>query len=196
MISKSKNALVKTSKVISNIFNPTVSIIVYYIYLCSVKFNLEESIQIMLPLLLITIFPIMIWIIYNMKKGRYNNMDVSDRKQRVSLYYFIFGVITVYLCFNYFNSGHLDFSILFLLILLLLLFFSNFFIKSSMHTALNIYVAALFYTINSQIGWIWLALSFIVGITRIIIKRHTIQEVISGSFLAFVVSILYLYASK
>lgn len=196
MHSESKNKLIKLSKVISNIFNPTFSIITYYIYLCLVKFNIKETIEILTPLLLLTIFPIMIWIGYNVKKGNYTNMDVSDRKQRVTLYYFIFGAIGVYLLFNYFYNHVADYQIFYLLLLLILLFLSNFFIKSSMHTALNIYVAALFYNLNPQMGLIWLGISFLVGITRIIIKRHTVQEVISGTFLAFVVSILYLYTSN
>jgi membrane-associated phospholipid phosphatase len=84
---------------------------------------------------------------------------------------------------------------LFILILLLALQISNYFIKSSMHTAFNIFVATLFFNIETYMGIIWLFIAGLVGITRIILKRHTTKEVILGAFIAFLVSFLYLYCN-
>ena len=72
---------------------------------------------------------------------------------------------------------------------------SNYFIKSSMHTAFNIFVAALFFSINPYIGLIWLGIAILVGFTRIILKRHTIGEVVAGAIIASFISFIYLYAN-
>ncbi|MPT32780.1 MAG: hypothetical protein E2600_14190 [Chryseobacterium sp.] len=73
---------------------------------------------------------------------------------------------------------------------------SNFYIKSSMHTSLNIYVSALFFAINPTIGTFWFLLAIIIGITRIILKRHTVKEVLSGGGIAIFVSLIYLIMVK
>ncbi|WP_233740460.1 hypothetical protein [Halpernia humi] len=62
-----------------------------------------------------------------------------------------------------------------------------------MHTALNIFVAALFFSENFVWGIVWFLISILVGITRILLKRHTLQEVLSGGIIAVIVSAFYLY---
>jgi membrane-associated phospholipid phosphatase len=64
-----------------------------------------------------------------------------------------------------------------------------------MHTAFNIFVAALFFALNTTMGIIWLGIAILVGITRIILKRHTPKEVFMGAGIAFIVSFLYLYCN-
>ena len=76
---------------------------------------------------------------------------------------------------------------------LILMQISNLFIKSSMHTSLNIFAAALFFSLSPTLGFIWLIIAIIVGITRVILKRHTPKEVIMGAFLGSLVSFFYLY---
>ena len=71
--------------------------------------------------------------------------------------------------------------------------YSNFFIKSSMHTAFNVFVTALFFSLNPILGIIWFVLTSFVAISRIILKRHTPKEVIMGAFIGTVVSLAYLY---
>ena len=122
-------------------------------------------------------------------------MDVSDRKQRKSLYVFIEICLFAYLLFEYFYSNIIDLIMIFILVLLLLMQVSNFFIKSSMHTSFNVFVAALFFALNWKLGLVWLGIAILVGITRVILKRHTVQEVLMGSFIAVIVSFAYLYAN-
>lgn len=120
-------------------------------------------------------------------------MDVSNRVQRKTLYIFIGICVVSYIAYHYFRNGQIDFVMLFILILLFALQISNYFIKSSMHTAFNIFVAALFFALNTTMGIIWLGIATLVGITRIILKRHTPKEVFMGAGIAFIVSFLYLY---
>ncbi|WP_407404733.1 phosphatase PAP2 family protein [Chryseobacterium sp.] len=79
--------------------------------------------------------------------------------------------------------------------LLFALQWSNLYIKSSMHTAFNVLVAALFFANDIYYGIAWLGIALLVGITRIILKRHTVKEVFMGAGIAFLVSFLYLYCN-
>lgn len=188
-------ALLKISKVISNVFNPLTSLFLFFVYESSRKYTVTETIVNFIPIMLITIIPITIWISWNVKKGRYTNMDVSNRNQRKSLYFFIAGMLLIYLMYNYVIHQEIDYTMTFLLLLLLVLQISNYLIKSSMHTAFNVFVAALFFNLNPYLGCIWLGIAVAVGITRIILKRHTLQEVLTGAFIALLVSFIYLYTN-
>lgn len=158
-------------------------------------YSLKDSLLYFLPILLMIIVPVIIWLVWNVKTGRYTNMDVSNRVQRKTLYIFIAACVVTYLIFHYIKNGSIDFVMLFILILLFALQISNFFIKSSMHTAFNVFVAALFFVIDWKMGLLWLGIASLVGVTRIILKRHTVKEVFMGAGIAIVVSFIYLYCN-
>ena len=193
MLENPSPVVLKISKFISDFFNPMNSLVIYFIIFSIRNFTLLEAAQNFLPIFLITIVPISSWIIYNVRKKKYTNLDVSDRKQRKSLYFFIEGVMIVYLFFVYLKYERIDMDLLFLLILLIVMQVSNYFIKSSMHTAINIFIAALFFALNTLYGLVWLIISIVVGYSRIVLKRHTLAEVLSGGFIALLISFIYLY---
>ncbi|RXM53077.1 MULTISPECIES: phosphatase PAP2 family protein [unclassified Chryseobacterium] len=195
MEEKKSSLLHKISKVISDFFNPLVSLVIFFVYMSIREYTFKESLLYFLPLLLMIIAPVVIWLVWNVKTGRYTNMDVSNRVQRKTLYVFIAACVVIYLIFNYIKNGYIDLVMLFILILLFALQISNFFIKSSMHTAFNIFVAALFFTLDWKMGLIWLGIASLVGLTRIILKRHTVKEVFMGAGIAFMVSFIYLYCN-
>ncbi len=185
----------KISRIISDFFNPLISLLIFFIYMSVREYSLKDSLLYFMPLLLMIILPVVIWLVWNVKTGRYTNMDVSNRVQRKSLYIFIAACVVIYLVFNYFRNGYIDLVMLFILILVFTMQISNFFIKSSMHTAFNVFVAALFFSLDWKAGLIWLGIAALVGITRIILKRHTVKEVFMGAGIAFVVSFIYLYCN-
>ncbi|REC63823.1 ABC transporter permease [Chryseobacterium pennae] len=195
MEEKKSSLLHKISKVISDFFNPLVSLIIFFVYMSTREYTFKESLLYFLPILLMIIAPVVIWLIWNVKTGRYTNMDVSNRVQRKTLYVFIAACVVVYLIFHYIRNGYIDLVMLFILVLLFALQISNFFIKSSMHTAFNIFVAALFFTLDWKMGLVWLGIASLVGLTRIILKRHTVKEVFMGAGIAFMVSFIYLYCN-
>ncbi|WP_027376238.1 phosphatase PAP2 family protein [Kaistella palustris] len=191
---KTSSVLVlKISKVISGFFNPLTSLLIYFLYASSLEFSFKQTLFIFLPILLFTVVPITVWIIWNVKKGRYTNLDVSDRRQRKGLYFFIAGALSLYLLYDFFVQDHLDFTMIFILLLLVILQVSNYFIKSSMHTAFNVFVAALFFALTPPLGTVWLCMAIVVGITRVVLKKHSVKEVFTGGFIAVLVSFIYLY---
>ena len=195
MEEKNSSILYRISKLISDFFNPLVSLVIFFIYMSIREYSLKDSLLYFLPVVLMIIAPVVIWLVWNVKTGRYTNMDVSNRVQRKTLYVFIGSCVIVYLIFNYIRNGYTDLVMLFILILLLALQISNFFIKSSMHTAFNVFVAALFFSLDYRMGIVWLGIAALVGITRIILKRHTVKEVFMGAGIAFLISFIYLYCN-
>ncbi|MGG1922831.1 phosphatase PAP2 family protein [Chryseobacterium sp. NRRL B-14798] len=195
MEEKQSSLLHKISKVISDFFNPLVSLIIFFTYMSIREYSLKDSMLYFLPVLLMIIIPVVVWLVWNVKTGRYTNMDVSNRVQRKTLYIFIAVCVIIYLLFNYIKNGYIDLVMLFILVLLFALQISNFFIKSSMHTAFNVFVAALFFSLDWKMGLVWLGIAVLVGITRIILKRHTVKEVFMGAGIAFLVSFIYLYCN-
>lgn len=189
-----KNPLIiKLSTWFSNLMNPLISLVLYFFYLNNfAENNISHPKRLLLALLLV-ILPIAGWIFYNVKVGNYTNMDVSNQKQRRTLYYFIYAVVAFFVAVQYFFYDSVDIEATFLLVLLLMMGFSNYLIKSSMHTAFNLFVAALYFSHNTTLGIIWLCITFVVGITRLILKRHSLSEVLMGAFIGSVVSIAYLY---
>ena len=185
--------LITLSKFISNFFNPLNSLVIYFIIYSLKNSTFEESIHHFLPILAITVIPISAFILWKVKKKQFTNIDVSDRHQRKSLYFFIAACILIYLAFIYVKYQEMDWILFFILILLITMQISNYFIKSSMHTALNVFVAALLFALDHRFGILWLGISVLVGISRIILKRHTLSEVLSGTIIASVVSFIYLY---
>ena len=195
MEEKKTSSLIIISRIISDFFNPLVSLFIYFVYSSIKIYTLKEAVLHFLPILLITIAPIIGWIYWNVKTGKYTNMDVSNRIQRKSLYIFIAVCIMLYQVYHYLVHGFLDFVMLFILILLFALQYSNLYIKSSMHTAFNVFVAALFFHYDWIAGLLWLMIACLVGITRVILKRHTVKEVFMGAGIASLVSFIYLYCS-
>lgn len=195
MEEKRTSSLHIVSRLISDFFNPLVSLFIYFVYLSFKIYTFKEAVMHFLPILLITILPIIIWIYWNVKTGRYTNMDVSNRVQRKSLYIFIAVCIVLYQLYHYIMNGFLDFVMLFILVLLFALQYSNLYIKSSMHTAFNVFVAALFYDSDWRAGLFWLFIAALVGVTRVILRRHTVKEVFMGAGIAFMVSFIYLYCN-
>lgn len=194
MPEKSPSTLIAVSSFVSNFFNPLTSLLLYILYYSCQHFTPQQALQKFLPVVLVLMVPVSLWIFWNVKTGRYSNMDVSSRTQRKSLYFFIAALLLAYLGYEYFTTKTTDPVIVFVTVLLILMQISNYFIKSSMHTGFNVFVAALFFAQNAVLGIIWLGIAALVGITRIILKRHTIPEVIAGASIALFVSFLYLYS--
>ncbi len=193
---KTKNpTLLKTARLISDFFNPLTSLLIYFIIFSVRNYTFKETVSVFLPILLILILPVAGWIVWNVKTGRYTNMDVSNRVQRKSLYNFIGMMFAGFLAYDYFVNGKIDLVMVFILVLLIMMQLSNYFIKSSMHTAFNVFVSALFFVLNPVLGLIWLFISFVVGLTRVMLNRHSPKEVIAGFAIAVVVSFVYLYTN-
>lgn len=136
--------------------------------------------------------PLCLKMYWKTKSGSYTNFDVSDQKQRQSWYVYavvILLLVTIVL-FVTEQPRTLRLSILFALILLTISKLVNFFIKSSLHVSLNIFLAFLIMSINLLIGLIFLCSIFFIAWARLVLKRHTLKEIITGALIGFGVGIV------
>ena len=134
------------------------------------------------------------YVLFGVKRGFFNNVDVSNRKQRVLLYPFVAGVVIFFVGCVYLLKGPpvLIFGGIFLVISLLVFDAINTKIKASVHvasiTSLSIVLISLYG------GWSYLALLFvpIVAWARIVERRHTLKETIAGGVGGAILTIITL----
>ena len=140
--------------------------------------------------------PATIWMYTMSKNGSYTNFDVSDRKQRKSLFLFVIPLLVVVtiILFATNQSKNLCISVLLALILTVVSQFVNFYVKSSLHVSLNIYLAALVFTVNVEIGIFVLLFTALLSWSRVKLGRHTIKEVLFGLSVGTVMSLIMLVA--
>lgn len=123
------------------------------------------------------------------KNGSYTNFDVSDKMQRQSWYIYglsVLLIVTVIL-FVTEQPRTLCLSVLFALILLATSQLVNYFIKSSLHVSLNIFLAFLMMSMNLVIGLIFLACVPFIARSRLVLERHSLKEIITGALIGLIV---------
>jgi len=169
------------------------------LYVALVMFGSEDFKRASLNTFLIigcVFIPVTVWLYIKSRNGSYTNFDVSDRKQRKSVFVFIIPILSIvtYILYKSDQASHLWQSMLFGLILLFILQVVNFRIKSSMHVSLNIYLSFLIMTVNYPVGIIVLLLTAPIGWSRVALGRHSLKEVLSGTVIGLLVSLVMMHA--
>jgi membrane-associated phospholipid phosphatase len=129
--------------------------------------------------------PLTAWNFYKTKSGGYTNFDVSIRSQRSSMYAVLLGLLSLACLLGWFSNQPRAFSIGLstCLALVLISFLINFFLKTSLHAAISFYLAFGLLALHISWGMGMLFLAVLVSISRLRLKRHNRQEVISGFFI-------------
>jgi len=179
----------KLAHYISNIGNPLFTISVFAVI---ALFMTEEPQTALFATLLIVggvVIPILIKSYRGVQKGTYTNYDISNKKQRQSWYVLptlLLSVITIIL-FLTDQSQPLRFGVLGALVLFVLAQIVNIYIKTSLHVGFNTYLAFLVFPLSALVGAGVLLFSIPLGWSRLVLKRHTWMEVVSGAALGLVV---------
>ena len=136
-----------------------------------------------------------LFVLYGVRRGFFNNLDVSNRKQRIILYPFIIAVVMFFIGFVYFLNGPsslINASVL-IIIALLILDFINMKIKVSGHVAVvSSLVVGLLYSYGSM-ALFSIFLIPLIAWARIVERRHTLKETIVGAISGILLSVLALY---
>ena len=139
--------------------------------------------------------PLILRLYLKSRNGSYTNFDVSDRKQRKSVFTFIVPILSVVTLLMYLTgqSINLCLSLLFGLTLVIISQVVNLYIKSSMHVAFHLYLSFLVMTLNLRIGLIALLITIPIAWSRIVLGRHTLKESLVGSVIGILVGLFMMY---
>ena len=138
--------------------------------------------------------PVTIRLYIKSRNGSYTNFDVSDKIQRRSLYLFVVPLLLIVtiILFATNQSKNLCLGVFFALLLLILSQAINYFVKSSLHVSLNIYLSALIFTVNFKAGVAALLFTGLISWSRIKLGRHSVKEVLFGLLIGTIISLILL----
>jgi membrane-associated phospholipid phosphatase len=132
--------------------------------------------------------PISIKMYRGAKSGEYTNFDVSEQRQRQSWYIWATGLFfMLYVVLWVTGQSHgLKAVVQLTLLLMITAQLVNFFIKSSLHMSLNVFMMFLIFPISVVAGVLFCCFIFLVGWSRITLGRHTVKEVLTGALIGLI----------
>ena len=142
--------------------------------------------------------PLIAWLYIKSKNGTTTNFDVSDRKQRKSVFVFILPVLMLVTIILYYTgqSKTVCLSVFFGLVITFVSQLVNLRIKSSLHVSMTIYLAFLIMPLNYIAGIVVLLLSVLIGWSRMVLARHTLKEVLWGGGIGLTVGLVMFFAEQ
>lgn len=175
--------LYKLAYSISVIGHPLITISVFVLIYGYLFYDVKTTLSIFLLILLVVILPIAINNYWQASKGMITNFDVSDRKQRSSLYPYLLLLMAVITGVLYYFKYPESITIGVSCFLLMILFMSvlNFKLKASLHAASSFFICMLILKVSPTVGVCALVFSLVVAWSRLVLKRHTLPEIIAGS---------------
>lgn len=182
----------KFANIISIIGHPLLTIPVFVV-VAVFKYEELRKASLISALILGGVFiPLTIKMYKGHRNGAYTNFDVSNKLQRQPLYLFVLTLLfaVTIILFVTDQSRMLRLNVLFSFILLLLSKILNYSIKSSLHVSLNTFLAFLIMQLNITYGLVFLSFVPLISWSRLILKRHTVKELIYGGLIGFLIGAL------
>jgi len=185
----------KLAKIISTVGHPLLTIPIFVIVVLLSSNDLKTALLLSALIIGGVVIPVVIRLLIKSRNGSYTNFDVSDRHQRKSLFVFTIPllVILTFVLFSTHQSLTVCYSVLFATILIVISQLVNLYIKSSLHVSLTFYLSFLAIPINLGLGFAFFILTIFVGWSRVVLKRHTLKEVIAGAIIGLTVGGLMFY---
>jgi hypothetical protein len=187
-----QNMKLKIAKIISTIGHPLLTIPIFVIIILFSYQDLQSAFLVSSLMIGCVFIPLTIKMYRGSKKGTYTNFDVSDRNERQNWYVAVLVslliLISIFFLTN--QSQAVRYNALFFLLLLSIAKIGNYFIKTSLHVSLHVFLSFLFMQINIEYGVLFLVFIFPIAWSRLVLKRHTLREVIYGGINGFAIGIL------
>jgi len=147
--------------------------------------------------LVTTTVPLLIYTRRQIRRERWTDYDVSVRQDRYRLYPLLLAVLGLSALVFWFVGGP-RFMIRGLLASMVLAFaamLANLVLKVSLHTALSVFCALVILALNNWLGIGACIFAMLIGWSRVVLKRHTTAEVISGALLGSIVGVALVLSS-
>lgn len=162
--------------------HPLVTVPVVVVFLLFQTQPFEKALFISCLVIGIIQIPVLVNLTKKYRKGKIESFDVSDRNERKKFYFLVLPLLVIVNLILFFTNQSKDliYSFLFATILLFLMQAMNYFVKSSLHVAVNVYLGFLLFNLNpilGMLGWIFV---LIIAWSRLELKKHTTQEIVCG----------------
>ncbi|QKZ11320.1 phosphatase PAP2 family protein [Spirosoma sp. KUDC1026] len=180
--------LQKTARLISIIGHPLVTLSLFSLYIAFQRLPRQNALVLSVLLLGGMVVPIC-WHNYRqVKRGHYTNFDVSHQGQRTQFYPILIGLLSVTTLLQFITDQPrpIWLGTLCVLALLVSAYVLNYVIKVSLHTALSFFLAWVIYSISPTGGIVMGLFALLITASRLVLRRHTVSEVIAGFLLGSV----------
>ncbi len=137
----------------------------------------------------VVIIPAAIFTFLKVRKGMWNNLDVSDQNHRSQFYGMLIALLGVLTIISWVAAVPRSIALgtTAILVLVCIAFGLNKTIKVSLHTGFSIFVACVLFLMQPMFALFALMLAVAVAWSRIVLGRHTAREVLFGGILGLVV---------
>lgn len=183
----------RLARKISLWFNP-----VYYsplVFLASALVSASSVVQALAFALLATLFiavPALAYIVIGQKLGVLDDPHIPQRRKRVGLYFVSsLGTLTGFFALTLLDApAELRATVLALLVATFVAAAINLFWKISIHTGGIVGTATVMALLFWPYGLLTYLMAIVVGWSRIMLKKHTIAQVLAGGAVAFLATLL------
>ncbi len=167
---------------ISVIGHPLITISVFILVYGYLFYDVKTTLSAFALIFLIVIIPVSVNNYWQAKKGFITNFDVSDRKQRASLFPYLLVLVAImwFVMYMYNFPYAITHGVLFFFLMLLVITVINLKLKASLHAASSMFICMMIVNINPFVGFAMLFFSLVVAWSRLVLKRHTLPEIIAG----------------
>lgn len=168
--------------IISKIGHPLITAPVLVIIMVFITQSNRNAFFISVMVIGVIQIPVLIHLFRKFKKKEIESFDVSNRLERKKFYFFLVPLMLLLNLILYFTeqTKALVLGFLFATVLLLIMQVLNYFIKSSLHVAVNVYLGFLLFNLNPIAGIFWWIFVLIIAWSRLKLKKHTTWEVMCG----------------
>jgi len=144
--------------------------------------NTPQALQGVLTVVGITVLPIALLMIRKVRKGTWENVDASNRRERPVLFAVGLAALAVFAGISWMSGSNplVMRTCLGVLAMLVVCAIATRWIKVSLHTAFCTLTATTLLLLHSPLGWIPLVLLPILLWSRLALKRHVVSEVLAG----------------
>ena len=140
----------------------------------------------------IFLFSVVVFVFYEVRRGKFSNFDISKKEQRTRFFLFIGLMTIIYIFCLFLLHGPLEMVVVTFgsLLGLFLLDIINKYVKASIHVAAVSSIILSFVILNGIQYWWTLLLIPLVAWSRVKLHRHTVLETIIGGLFGIVLTFL------
>jgi membrane-associated phospholipid phosphatase len=188
-----KETGISIANLTSNILNPFLLALVIIVMLAfEARPNPASALRWALVLAVISLAPVLLIAAYFVRKGKLDSLMSSIRQQRTEIYLLAGAVIAVdYIILRLISAPQLLIAALGTGMIMILLFMCiNFWWKISVHAAVVTGLVTVMVLIYGWLAMLSVILVFLMGWARVILKEHTLAQVITGALLSAAVVVI------